>query len=458
MAHSKPTDLENFRHMLPYASQMFGVPSFDVHDEGFDVILDQVNFDDAPSLVLNLKLCWSPPEPSEEEKAEYEKKKAEFHWKEQQLVHAAYVETVRERVKAMGQIAKRPPDDLRAEERAVVYHRLLAELVEPVRAYDSNPEIAHVTSELIRALFDVDNMLYFVAPDWWRPKPHVPPGEARRSPSRKGRGDRGRGDRGRGDRGRGEGRAPMSEHEKAMEQAKSVAEQAQALLASHSHQQQGVGGQAQKLLDQANAAVKGADSHHPPRTDGAGRRSSADTLPPEAVPQHLTDDDLVGWGGAKARGRDNYLVTEESAPAPLGASLGWLLQLDGDDRRNAFLNAPWVKAVIPIRAGKEEAALEWLTRAHVEGVEGLGSTYVGDEPELKGKTIGEAIRILARCLRHANTSAESTLQTETVYEEGFNPLARGFRATGAPYEIFDQWIEVLPTDQVVALEYTPKMQ
>ena len=49
--------------------------------------------------------------------------------------------------------------------------------------------------------------------------------------------------------------------------------------------------------------------------------------------------------------RDSYFITEDSEPARLGSSLGWLLQLDGDNMRNAFLNAPWVKAVIPIRPG-----------------------------------------------------------------------------------------------------------
>jgi hypothetical protein len=46
----------------------------------------------------------------------------------------------------------------------------------------------------------------------------------------------------------------------------------------------------------------------------------------------------------------------------LGSSLGWLLQLDGDNLRNAFLNAPWVKAIIPIRPGREKAAFNWLQR------------------------------------------------------------------------------------------------
>src|SRR5439155_15221107 len=78
----------------------------------------------------------------------------------------------------------------------------------------------------------------------------------------------------------------------------------------------------------------------------------------------LTGEDKVSWGGAGER-LDNYYITDESDPARFGASLGWLLQLDGDSMRNAFLNSPWVKAVIPIRPGKEMDALAWLQKAHV---------------------------------------------------------------------------------------------
>ena len=80
----------------------------------------------------------------------------------------------------------------------------------------------------------------------------------------------------------------------------------------------------------------------------------------------------VAWGGADDLQRDNYYITEDSEPAKLGSSLGWLLQLDGDNMRNAFLNAPWVKAVMPIRPGKEEAAINWLKG--VEGMNGITDT------------------------------------------------------------------------------------
>jgi hypothetical protein len=48
---------------------------------------------------------------------------------------------------------------------------------------------------------------------------------------------------------------------------------------------------------------------------------------------------------------------------------------------------------------------------------------------------------------------------DKVYEHGFYPLKGGFRAVVSKnFEICDQWIEVLPTDQVVPVEvkYDPK--
>lgn len=59
----------------------------------------------------------------------------------------------------------------------------------------------------------------------------------------------------------------------------------------------------------------------------------------------------------------------------------WLVQLDGDNRRNALLNSPWVKVVIPIREGRETAALKWLQLAHVEGNDGLDAVCQTRESE-----------------------------------------------------------------------------
>jgi hypothetical protein len=188
----------------------------------------------------------------------------------------------------------------------------------------------------------------------------------------------------------------------------------------------------------------------------------------------------------------------------MGSSLGWLIQLDGDSHRNAFLNAPWVKAVIPIRPGKERAAIAWLQNVNVEGTDGLDAAYAAPKAELdeiKAKllaldaadpvgthpkvTIGDAIRFL--CTQVAQKHEQSNrpeiypkgaeihgddkvaaTPIDKVYEFGFYPLQGGFRYDPAAtdpsegdshnFQIFDQWIEILPTDQIVPVPvaYDPK--
>jgi hypothetical protein len=64
--------------------------------------------------------------------------------------------------------------------------------------------------------------------------------------------------------------------------------------------------------------------------------------------------------------RPEYEITAESDPAPLGSSLGWKIQLDGDRRRNEFINSPWVRVCLPIKPGLEREAINWLSR-HIEG-------------------------------------------------------------------------------------------
>ncbi|WP_280392939.1 hypothetical protein, partial [Nocardia brasiliensis] len=75
----------------------------------------------------------------------------------------------------------------------------------------------------------------------------------------------------------------------------------------------------------------------------------------------------------------------------------------------------------------------------------------------KGKTIGQVLDLLAKDLQAKNTDIGNTLAAEKVFETGFDPLQGGFRPAAA-YQVFDQWVEVLPTDQVVAVEvrYDPK--
>lgn len=70
--------------------------------------------------------------------------------------------------------------------------------------------------------------------------------------------------------------------------------------------------------------------------------------------------------GSSGLDRPAYEVTSESDPAALGSSLGWKIQLDGDRRRNEFINSPWVRVCLPIQPGREREAIAWLAK-HVEG-------------------------------------------------------------------------------------------
>lgn len=72
---------------------------------------------------------------------------------------------------------------------------------------------------------------------------------------------------------------------------------------------------------------------------------------------------------ATGLGRPAYEITAESEPAPLGSSLGWMIQLDGDARRNEFINSPWIRVCMPIYPGREREAIQWLAK-HIEGEQG----------------------------------------------------------------------------------------
>jgi hypothetical protein len=231
-------------------------------------------------------------------------------------------------------------------------------------------------AELVQSFFDVDRMLYFVAPEWWRPRP------------------------------------------------------------AFIHQN--VTAPTPELTGARNRLRIGDVRDTLPQTISPDTNEPTDDLSPSNV---------VAWGGS-GTDRDHYLVTEESAPAPLGASLGWLLQLDGDAHRNAFLNTPWVKAVVPIRRGREHAAIAWLKRAHVEGDDGLRERIRG-----MSVTVEQALRNLADEIAADESAALDARAEDRVFENGFDPLADGTRVE--PFPVFDSWVEVLPTDQIVAVEYQP---
>ena len=385
----------------------------------FTLHLDRVNFQDQDVVQVALTLHWSPAPGANDEAIEANKENTDaFKAQEAAAYQKAFIENARDRVKLTHEIQRRPSDDLREEERIVVYRKLIQEmLTNGVTMPDDRTR--HVVAELINSIFDVDKMLYFVAPEWWRPRlrDHVQQLGLTSTPTRK--------------------------------------------------------------------AVYDMDA----LTQGMTRRLFGVTSAASSTATSIAAS-TVGWGGVDDPHRDNYFITEDSEPARFGSSLGWLMQLDGDNMRNAFLNAPWVKAVIPIRPGKEEAAINWLKG--VEGFNGIDATDIyqtanADEQDINGNPLNgqkmiDVIVDLARKIRRKHEAGIENGQfpkqsevsdpelvdpdnvvtatpIDRVYEHGFYPLRGGFRANiSSDYEIFDQWLEVLPTDQVVPVEvrYDPK--
>jgi hypothetical protein len=384
----------------------------------FTVHLDYVHFHGQPSISIKATCLWGP---SDELKnsidAENKKRLDSYSAEKARRFKQAFYDAARERIKVASKVQPRPAEELREEERTVIYRALISQLMRVGTA-----ESKHVTSELIRSLFDVEKMLYFVAPEWWAPRLH------------------------RSGQHLGEEPGPRKNP--------SVSSAAPGNL------------RAEALLTEMSGAVNGAVT-----TDV----SNAGTPVPS--------ENIVDWGGGRESGRDNYYITEESSPAKLGSSLGWLLQLDADNMRNAVLNSPWVKAVIPIRLGKEKQAINWLQQANVEDQEGLDSLYVpsaDDPPELQvpGLTVRQALDFLIGKIQDFNRRSRTvilpnpgdpedprnhfagSMPTEAVFEHGFYPLQGGVRfdQDGTEQAIFSQWLEILPTDQVPALqvEYDPK--
>lgn len=361
-------------------------------EASFTVHLDHINFKGQSPVLVTAKLTWEPDQSLVQQVVEENKKRvAEFTASVEREYRKEFVDAARERIKLASGIRTRKYEDLREEERIVVYRVLIQEFLTKGIVFKDDRS-HHAVSELLNSIFDVDKMLYFVAPEWWKPRQHA---------------------------------------------------------------------------DQTFGTLV---------PTGAVDASGNPVMKPDTR-NTLSSEYITGWGGIHENRKDNYYITEESEPAKLGSSLGWLLQLDGDNMRNAFLNAPWVKAVIPIRPGKEQAALNWLKQ--VEGMNGIGPAdmYSGPEVELQGKSMLQVLEILADKVKAKHQkeiessqfpdpdnpgdpdSSVTATPVDKVYEHGFYPLQGGFKTTvGEEFEVFDQWVEVLPTDQVVAVEvaYDPK--
>ena len=346
----------------------------------FTIHLTVANWNGSKQLPFDVTVVYSPTQATKDQvKQDNEDAQSQYTDDKAHAQEKAFYDTLRTRLKLVGSVRARPQTDLREEERNMVYRRIIAKI------YDDQGWTAgtdyHVASEMIRYFFDVDSMLYFVAPDWWLPR-------------------------------------------------------TQQLVSSQYK------GEFQPTII-ADPAIS--------------TRIINQGLLPIIVPGH----------------RARYLITEETAPAPFGSSLGWLIQLDGDAQRNAFLNSPWVKAVLPIRPGYEREAIAFLQRPEVAGKDGLDQDYEyhdGDPPEWKGLSIKEVLLLIADKIRHQYEKVEMkptpldpgmaeskmALPTETVFAKGFDPLEGGIAFDKGAFQVFSQWTEVLPTDQIVATEYSLK--
>jgi hypothetical protein len=383
----------------------------------FTLHLDMADFQGQRSAQIKLVLHWSPLGAANEAIAQKNKENiANFKEQEKAAYEKAFIENVKERVTMASRITTRNGDELREEERIAVYRKLVQEmLLNGVTLPDD--QTRHIVSELLNSIFDIDKMLYFVAPEWWRPR--------------------------------------------------------------HHRSKQQLGETTTTPIFDPSAIVAGSAAAVMEKGLKNRMFTASTLLKPDPV-----GNNTVGWGGINESNRDNYYITENSEPAKLGSSLGWLLQLDGDNMRNAFLNAPWVKAVLPIRPGKEEAAINWLKG--VEGLNGIDDEVIYhatnpnekdiDGNPLEGQKMIDVLLDLAKKIKKKydegietgtfpkqdevsdpalvdNESTVTATPIDRVYEHGFFPLNGSFRANvDKNYQIFDQWIEILPTDQVVPVE------
>ena len=350
-------------------------------DGSFELIMEQLQFNYQTTIQFDVELVFMPtPTAKANHAALKDKAKDKYDAEVFRLVQKTYMENVRNRIKAAHGISQRPSWDLREEERTVVYRSLLrrlmldswsakSQLMLRLSPGGKQSRLNHVRSEIVRAIFDVDAMLYFVSPEWWVPR----------------------------------------------------------------------------------------------------QRPTSHTFDPEVSVKektvNLTAENDLRWRDIPKRD-DNYSITEESQPARLGSSLGWLMQLDGDNLRNAFLNAPWVKAVIPIRPGRESAALAWLRSMEGHENDGWDAEFVPStdedallvaEVEADGNPphLGHILEKIAEKLAARNSGITQTLESDRVFEHGFDPLEDGFDAELPANQVFSQWISMLPTDQIVAAEYEP---
>lgn len=147
-------------------------------------------------------------------------------------------------------------------------------------------------------------------------------------------------------------------------------------------------------------------------------------------------------GKASRFDRPGYEISAESEPARLGSSLGWAIQLDGDDRRNEFINSPWVRTCLPIRKGREREAIAWLAE-HIESDAGYDPTV----NPLKG--LLQEIEVIRANERKVLGTGPDYVAIDTVVVASTTGAPVGPLKPENVYPVIDEFEVTVPTEGFV---------
>jgi hypothetical protein len=135
--------------------------------------VQHINFRGNDSVTVVAKIHWRPQRETIDEVTERNKEAIKtFNEQTRYAFRKAFVDAARERIKLASKIEPRKFEELREEERIVVYRALIQDmLTRNISMPDDRTR--HVVAELLNTIFDVEKMLYFVCAEWWRPRLHA---------------------------------------------------------------------------------------------------------------------------------------------------------------------------------------------------------------------------------------------------------------------------------------------
>ena len=149
------------------ASVSLVLPIDDENAGKFTFHLDDINFQDNPHINITCEAVWIPTDATMEAVKNANNVKIEEHKLQiSKESRSQYINAVKDRIKIASNVRPRMTEDLREEERTIIYRKLIGELT---KVGIDNEQSLPVTAELIRSILDIDKLLYYVAPEWWVP-------------------------------------------------------------------------------------------------------------------------------------------------------------------------------------------------------------------------------------------------------------------------------------------------